>query len=88
MLGVRNHRDAIAKLDDDEKQGVGFSDTLGGQQLTTFITEPGLYALVFTSNKPAAKAFSRWVRHEVLPALRKTGTYSGRLRSRSFTSPC
>lgn len=42
----------------------------------TIISEPGLYELVFRSNKPDAKAFSRWVRHEVLPSIRKTGSYS------------
>jgi phage antirepressor YoqD-like protein len=40
------------------------------------VNEPGLYALVFGSRKPEAKAFKRWIRHEVLPAIRKTGSYS------------
>ena len=50
-------------------------DTLGGIQNMTAINESGLYALVFRSNKPEAKNFSRWVRREVLPQIRRTGAY-------------
>lgn len=75
ILDIRNSRDAISRLDDDEK-GVGTTDTLGGMQSATYVTESGLYSLVFTSRKPEAKAFKRWITGTVLPALRKTGTYS------------
>ena len=74
ILGLRNARKAVKPLDDDEK-GVTKSYTLGGMQDITIISESGLYALVFRSNKPEAKEFSRWVRHEVLPQIRKTGMY-------------
>lgn len=74
-LGIRNPRDAVSRLDEDEK-GVAKTDTLGGAQEVTTISEPGLYRLIGRSNKPAAKRFNRWVCHEVLPAIRKTGTYS------------
>ncbi|MEM7197446.1 MAG: BRO family protein, partial [Pseudomonadota bacterium] len=60
----------------DEKDGVGITDPIGRLQETSIISESGLYALVFRSRKPAAKEFSRWVRHEVLPSIRKTGQYS------------
>lgn len=50
-LGVSNNRDAVAKLDDDEK-GVAPTDTLGGQQKMVIINEPGLYSLVLGSRKP------------------------------------
>ena len=50
-------------------------NTLGGPQALTIVSEPGLYSLVATSRKPEAKAFTRWVRHEVLPAIRKTGGF-------------
>ena len=73
-LEIRNPRDAVSRLDDDEK-GVGKTDTLGGEQEVTIISEPGLYRLIGRSNKPAAKAFNRWVCHDVLPAIRKTGRY-------------
>ncbi len=75
VLGYSKYRDAIAKLDNDER-GVVSTDTLGGQQKVTAVNESGLYSLVFESRKPAAKKFKKWVTSEVLPALRKTGTYS------------
>ena len=50
--------------------------TRRGNPNIVIITEPGLYELVFRNNKPDAKAFSRWVRHDVLPSIRRTGSYS------------
>lgn len=75
VLDIRNPRDTVANLDDDEK-GVVTTDTLGGAQQTAYVTEAGMYSLVLRSRKPEAKAFKRWVTHEVLPAIRKTGAYS------------
>lgn len=74
VLEIANPRNAAARLDDDEK-GVHSVDTLGGPQSVRIISEPGLYAVIRTSRKPAAKRFDRWVRHEVLPAIRRTGRY-------------
>jgi prophage antirepressor-like protein len=62
-------------LDEDEK-GIYLVNTLGGPQDTLCINEPGLYRLIAKSHKPEAKTFQRWVYHEVLPAIRKTGRYS------------
>lgn len=76
-LEINNSRMAIRRLDDDEK-GVSKTDTPGGEQEVSIINEPGLYRLIGRSNKPAAKAFNRWVCHEVLPAIRKTGAYIAR----------
>lgn len=73
-LGIVNHRDACGRLDDDEK-GVALTDTLGGKQDVLMVNESGLYSLIFTSNKPEAKAFRKWVTSEVLPSIRKTGEY-------------
>ena len=73
-LEVKNSRDAIARLDDDER-GVVLIDTPGGEQQMQAVNEPGLYVLVMRSRKPEAKAFQRWVTHEVLPALRRDGGY-------------
>ena len=67
-------RTALRKLDDDEK-GVDLIHTPGGDQQVSTVTEPGLYKLVMRSRKPEAKAFQRWVTHEVLPALRRSGGY-------------
>lgn len=73
-LDVRNNRDALARLDEDEK-GVVLTDTLGGAQELATVNEPGLYSLVLSSRKPEAKAFKRWVTHEILPSIRKHGAY-------------
>jgi phage antirepressor YoqD-like protein len=61
-------------LDDDEK-GVDSIYTRGGDQELLIVNEPGLYALVLGSRKPEAKAFRRWITHEVIPAIRKHGGY-------------
>lgn len=74
-LEVGNSRQAVTRLDDDEK-GVISTDTLGGRQDVSIINEPGLYTLVLGSRKPEAKAFKRWITHEVLPSIRKTGAYA------------
>ena len=73
-LALKNVSDALGKLDEDEK-GLAETETLGGLQRLSVVSEPGLYKLVSRSNKPVAKRFDRWVRHEVLPAIRKTGHY-------------
>lgn len=74
-LEIKNARDAINRLDDDEK-GVVLTDTLGGKQKVNAVNEYGLYNLVLSSRKPEAKAFKRWITHEVLPSIRKTGNYT------------
>lgn len=61
-------------LDDDEK-GLSIVQTPGGDQSLLIINESGLYSAVLRSRKPEAKAFKKWVTSEVLPAIRKTGTY-------------
>ncbi len=67
-------RTQTRRLDDDEK-GVYSMQTPGGAQMMNIVNESGLYALVLGSRKPEAKAFKRWVTHEVLPAIRRTGRY-------------
>lgn len=66
---------AIARLDDDEK-GRNSIPTLGGSQEMSVVNESGLFNLVMGSRKPEAKRFKRWVTHEVLPSIRKTGSYA------------
>ncbi len=63
------------RLDDDEK-GLRTVQTPGGQQEMVTINESGLYSLILTSRKAEAKRFKRWVTREVLPAIRKTGSYA------------
>lgn len=74
VLELANNRQVVSRLDDDEK-GVVSMDTLGGSQEMTIINESGVYSLIFTSRKPEARAFRRWVTHEVLPSIRRTGAY-------------
>src|SRR5690606_8936963 len=76
-LGIGNPRQAVSHLDGDEVRQVPVTTTDGsGRTLpTNVINEPGLYSLILRSRKPEAKAFKRWITHEVLPAIRKTGGY-------------
>lgn len=74
VLGIQNSRDALKRLDDDQK-GVVLTDTPGGKQDMSTVTESGLYELIFRSDKPEAKEFRKWVTSVVLPAIRKTGKY-------------
>ncbi len=76
ILGYSNPRDAISKHVDDEDKGVANCDTLGGRQTLSIINESGLYALIIGSKLPTAKKFKRWVTSEVLPSIRKTGSYT------------
>ena len=74
-LKITNVSQACQTLDDDEK-GIYKVYTLGGSQDMMLISESGLYALIMRSNKPEAKVFRKWVTSEVLPSIRKTGSYS------------
>lgn len=74
-LEITKHRDAISRLDSDERGSVKL-DTPGGKQDIAAINEYGLYSLVLSSRKPEAKEFKRWITHDVIPAIRKTGSYS------------
>jgi anti-repressor protein len=74
ILGLANVRQSVAYLDDDER-GVTTADTPGGQQAVSIVSEAGLYSLIMRSRVPAAGVFKRWVTHDVLPAIRKTGRY-------------
>lgn len=68
-------RTQTRRLDDDEK-GVCSIHTPGGEQEYQTVNEPGLYSLVLGSRKPEAKAFKRWITHEVIPTIRKHGMYA------------
>ena len=75
-LGIKNHRDAVSNLDDDEKDCVGNTDAIGRIRQTLIVNESGLYHLIFMSRKLEAKKIRKWVMSEVLPRIRKTGIYS------------
>lgn len=74
-LEIKNPRDALTRLDADEKADVGLTD---GRQRRKYnaVNEAGLYNLVLTSRKPEAKGFKRWITHDVIPQIRKTGQYA------------
>ncbi len=73
-LGISKYRDALTRLDEDERASISV-DTLGGKQSMIAVNESGLYTLVFQSRKPEARAFRKWVTGEVLPNIRKHGVY-------------
>lgn len=75
VLGIQNNRQAIRELDDDEKLMYKIY-TSGQNRDTWIISESGLYALIFRSNKPYAKTFRKWITSEVIPALLKKGYYN------------
>lgn len=74
VLDIGRTHDAVRGLDDDER-GTDTIRTPGGDQAVTVINEPGLYSLILRSRKPEAKAFKRWITHEVLPQIRRTGRF-------------
>lgn len=71
-LDIMNPTDSIKRLDEDERARFNLGHPYGE---TNIINEPGLYSLVLGSRKPEAKAFKRWITHEVIPAIRRTGRY-------------
>lgn len=74
-LGYKNTRDAMSRHVDTDDKVVVKLDTPSGAQNTTIINESGMYSLVLQSKLPDAKKFKRWVTNEVLPSIRKTGSY-------------
>lgn len=74
-LGYSNSRDAISKHVFDDDKGVAKCDTPSGRQEMSVINESGLYALIFGSKLESAKRFKHWVTSEVLPSIRRTGSY-------------
>lgn len=68
------NREAVRRVDEDDKKLI-VAESTTGNKATLFIDEPGLYQMILLSRKPEAKAFKRWVTHDVLPSIRKTGGY-------------
>lgn len=100
-LGIKNTPQAVSSLDDDERMTITstYSQTSatgkrGGARMYNLINEAGLFRLVFVSRKPNARDFQKWVFHEVLPSIRRTGEYrlawesareDGKITRRNFT---
>ena len=86
ILGYSKARNAIANhVDDDDKKVAPIQGDLGGIQEMTVINESGLYSLILSSKLPNAKRFKRWVTSEILPSIRKTGSYSIQSKPDSYT---
>ena len=75
ILDIGNSRMVAERLDDDVKNSVSITDGNRGNPNFTVISESGLYNVIFLSRKPEAKKFKKWVTSEVLPSIRKTGSY-------------
>ncbi|MCC5646387.1 hypothetical protein LC607_26415 [Nostoc sp. CHAB 5824] len=75
VLEIEDSKQSTRHLDDDEK-GMFSIPTPGGMQQMTCVNESGLYSLILRSRKPQAKRFKKWLTSEVIPAIRKTGTYA------------
>ncbi|MCR8986096.1 phage antirepressor [Brevibacillus laterosporus] len=75
VLGLVNLSESIKRLDADEVSSIEVIDSMRRKQMTNIINEPGLYSLILGSRKPEAKAFKRWITHEVIPSIRKHGAY-------------
>lgn len=75
VLGLTTPARVAERLDEDEK-GVSLIHTPGGNQKMTIVNESGLYNVIIRSDKPIAKSFKRWITHEVIPSIRKTGSYA------------
>lgn len=75
ILEIKNSRDTLSKCLDSDEKGVEIIYSPHGANEMGIISEAGLYSLIFRSRKAEAKAFKRWVTHEVLPSIRKTGAY-------------
>lgn len=84
VLGIEKYRDAVSRLDEDERESV-LVDTLGGMQRMSAVSESGLYSLIFQSRKPEARKFRKWVTGEVLPSIRKKGYYGTKKAPGDYT---
>ena len=75
ILGLSNSRMVKERLDDDVSSTYPIQDSLGRTQQATFVNEDGLYDVILDSRKPEAKRFRKWITSDVLPSIRKTGSY-------------
>ena len=76
VLSLSTPHKVAERLEEDERNLIPLIDSMGRTQKNTIVNEPGLYSVILRSDKPEAKTFKRWVTHEVLPSIRKTGAYN------------
>ena len=75
-IGISNVGNVKSRLDDDDVRLTDTTDSLGRAQQINFVTESGLYDVIIRSDSGVAKPFRKWITSEVLPSIRKTGSYS------------
>ncbi|WP_239613909.1 phage antirepressor [Cohnella mopanensis] len=85
ILEVGNPSQALSRLDNDEKNTITLNEGIRGNPNSTVVNESGLYSLILGSRKPEARAFKRWVTHDVLPSIRKTGAYQAPVATPSYS---
>ncbi len=86
-LKIGNPTNAVKRLDQDESALISIKGTNYGNEPLNCVNEPGLYSLVLSSRKTEAKQFKRWVTHEVLPTIRKTGSYLPQSQAPAYRIP-
>jgi anti-repressor protein len=79
ILELGNSRQVVNQLEPDEVSKTYVIDAKGRRQKAHITNEPGLYRLIFRSNKPQAKRFQRWIYNEVLPSIRRTGQFASKI---------
>lgn len=85
VLGMKEPHRVADRLEEDERTQSTVIDSMGREQTAYIVNEPGLYNIVLRSDKPEAKAFKRWVTHEVLPSIRRRGEYRVEQKQRPLT---
>ena len=83
-LHIKNVGNASSRLDDDERSVIRFADVTNRSQEMVFVNESGLYSLILRSNKDEAKRFKKWITSEVIPTIRKTGSFTLSKRAEVF----
>lgn len=86
-IGIKDVSRCASRLDDDVRQTHPIQDGLGRTQQATFVTEAGMYDVVIRSDSPQAKPFRKWVTSDVLPTIRKTGSYEISIPSYQIEDP-
>lgn len=76
ILGIQNVGDVLSALEEDEKGSIDIVDGTPGSPRRGIVNEPGLYSLILRSRKPEARKFKRWVTHEVIPSIRRSGYFA------------
>lgn len=87
VLEINNPSQALARLDEDEKNTIILNEGIGNPE-KSIVSESGLYTLILGSRKPEARQFKRWITHDVIPSIRRNGAYmTDDTLEKALTSP-